>query len=393
MNDDSKVYLELVGLEIEPYKILRQLGASQQQLVSIARALSKEPKILVLDEPTSPLTQKESARLFEILHNLKNQGIACILISHKMEEVFQNADRVAVLRDGKTVAAYSIIETDEQRVVKDMVGREMKNFYPKEQVAVGQTVMEVRNFSVPHPSIPGRKIIDDVSFELKQGEILGIAGLVGAGRSELVNAIFGKDPKLSGEIYIDGKKADIKCPSDAIHYGIALATEDRKKDGIVGNMSIKENITLPLLEKVASHGVLNVKKEQKVSKEYFDNMNIKAPDMETMVQQLSGGNQQKVVLAKWMARNPQILILDEPTRGIDIGAKYEIYKIMMDLVKRGVSIIMISSELPELISMADRIMVISDEKIRGILNAKEYSQEKIMYLSAMSGKNTQNVGD
>ena len=198
---------------------------------------------------------------------------------------------------------------------------------------------------------------------------------------------------LSGEIYIDGKKADIKCPSDAIHYGIALATEDRKKDGIVGNMSIKENITLPLLEKVASHGVLNVKKEQKVSKEYFDNMNIKAPDMETMVQQLSGGNQQKVVLAKWMARNPQILILDEPTRGIDIGAKYEIYKIMMDLVKRGVSIIMISSELPELISMADRIMVISDEKIRGILNAKEYSQEKIMYLSAMSGKNTQNVGD
>ena len=393
MNDDAKEYLELVGLEIEPDKILRQLGASQQQLVSIARALSKEPKILVLDEPTSPLTQKESARLFEILHNLKNQGIACILISHKMEEVFQNADRVAVLRDGKTVAAYSIIETDEQRVVKDMVGREMKNFYPKEQVAVGQTVMEVRNFSVPHPSIPGRKIIDDVSFELKQGEILGIAGLVGAGRRELVNAIFGKDPKLSGEIYIDGKKADIKCPSDAIHYGIALATEDRKKDGIVGNMSIKENITLPLLEKVASHGVLNVKKEQKVSKEYFDNMNIKAPDMETMVQQLSGGNQQKVVLAKWMARNPQILILDEPTRGIDIGAKYEIYKIMMDLVKRGVSIIMISSELPELISMADRIMVISDEKIRGILNAKEYSQEKIMYLSAMSGKNTQNVGD
>lgn len=206
MNDDAKEYLELVGLEIEPDKILRQLGASQQQLVSIARALSKEPKILVLDEPTSPLTQKESARLFEILHNLKNQGIACILISHKMEEVFQNADRVAVLRDGKTVAAYSIIETDEQRVVKDMVGREMKNFYPKEQVAVGQTVMEVRNFSVPHPSIPGRKIIDDVSFELKQGEILGIAGLVGAGRSELVNAIFGKDPKLSGEIYIDGKK-------------------------------------------------------------------------------------------------------------------------------------------------------------------------------------------
>ncbi len=392
MNKNAREYLALVGLDIEPDKILRQLGASQQQLVSIARALSKDPKILVLDEPTSPLTQKESVRLFEILHSLKKKGIACILISHKMEEVFQNADRVAVLRDGKTVAAYPIQETDEQRVVKDMVGREMNNFYPKEQVSIGETVMEVKNFSVPHPSIPNRKIIDDISFELKKGEILGIAGLVGAGRSELVNAVFGKDKKNSGDIYIDGQKADIKNPSDAIHYGIALATEDRKKDGIVGNMSIRENITLPLLEKVSSHGIFNTKKEQQISGEYFKDLNIKAPDMNTAVQQLSGGNQQKVVLAKWIARSPRILILDEPTRGIDIGAKYEIYKIMMDLVKKEISIIMISSELPELISMADRIMVISDEKIRGVLNAEECTQEKIMYLSAMSGKNEQAAG-
>lgn len=384
MNTKAKEYLEMVGLDIEPDDILRQLGASKQQLVSIARALSKDLKILVLDEPTSPLTQKESKILFQILQTLKERGIACILITHKMDEVFQNADRVTVLRDGKCVASYLLEETDEKRIVADMVGREITNFYPKEKVPIGGPIMEVKDFSVPHPSIPNRKIIDNVSFTLHRGEVLGIAGLVGAGRSELVNAIFGKDPRLSGKVIVNDREVQIKSPADAMKHGIALLTEERKKDGIISGMSIRENITLPLLKSVSGKGVLNFRKERELSKKYFESLNVKAPGIDTLLGQLSGGNQQKVVLGKWIAREPQILILDEPTRGIDVGAKYEIYKIIVDLARQGKAIIMISSELPELLSMADRIMVISDQKIRGTLSAEEATQQKIMELSALS---------
>lgn len=387
MNAKAKEYLDLVGLDIEPDDILRRLGASQQQLVSIARALSKDLKILVLDEPTSQLTQKESKILFQILQSLKERGIACILITHKMDEVFQNADRVTVLRDGKSVASYLLEETDEKRIVADMVGREITNFYPKEKVPISGPIMEVKDFSVPHPSIPDRKIIDNVSFTLHKGEILGIAGLVGAGRSELVNAIFGKEPKLSGKVYINGREVQIKSPFDAMKHGMALLTEERKKDGIISGMSIRENITLPLLKMVSQRGVLNFKKERELSGKYFESLNVKAPGTDTLVGQLSGGNQQKVVLGKWIAREPQILILDEPTRGIDVGAKYEIYKIIVDLARQGKGVIMISSELPELLSMADRIMVISDQKIRGTLSAEEATQQKVMELSALSGNN------
>lgn len=387
MNTEAKEYLNRVGLDIEPTEILRRLGASQQQLVSIARALSKNPKILVLDEPTSPLTQKESKILFQILQSLKEKGIACILITHKMDEVFQNADRVTVLRDGKCVASYLLGKTNERQIVADMVGREIKNFYPKEKVGIGKVIMEVKDLSVPHPSIPNRKIIDDISFALHEGEILGIAGLVGAGRSELVNAVFGKDPKLTGAIYINGHEVKIKSPSDAMKNGIALLTEDRKKDGVVNDMSIKENMTLPSLKSVSRNGVLNFRKEKELSQKYFDSLNVKATGIDTLLGQLSGGNQQKVVLGKWIARAPKILILDEPTRGIDVGAKYEIYKIIVDLARQGKGIIMISSELPELLSMADRIMVVSGQKIRGTLNAEEATQQKVMELSALSENN------
>lgn len=384
MDAEARTYLKMVGLQVEPDVPLRQMSASQQQLVSIARALSKDPKILVLDEPTSPLTQKESKMLFGILHSLKEKGIACILITHKMEEVFQNADRVTVLRDGCIISSCQLKDTSEKKIITDMVGREISNYYPKEKAEIGDTVMAVKGFSVPHPSIPNRKIIDNVSFELHKGEILGIAGLVGAGRSELVNAIFGRDPKLSGEVWIEGQKADIKKPADAIRNGIALLTEDRKKDGLVADMTIRENMTMPLLEKVSRNGVMDMKKEKEVSQKYFEELGVKAAGTEAFMRQLSGGNQQKVVLGKWIARDPKILILDEPTRGIDVGAKYEIYKIMVKLAQEGKGIIMISSELPELMSMADRIMVISDRRIRGVLKAGEWSQEKIMELSAMS---------
>lgn len=383
MKADAKYYLDMVGLDIDPDMILRQLGASQQQLVSIARALSKDPQILVLDEPTSPLTGKEADRLFEILHSLKEKGIACILITHKMDEVFTHADRVTVIRDGKTISSHPLTETSSQQIIKDMVGREITNFYPKEKVELGDAVLEVRDFSVRHPSIPDRRIIDNVSFTLHRGEILGLAGLVGAGRSELVNAVFGKDRKLHGTVLLDGREIEIRSPKDAIAGGIALVTEDRKADGMVANMTIAENITLPNLEAISSHGIMKLRKENSFSEKYFKDLMIKAPSMEVLLQQLSGGNQQKVVLAKWMARDLKVLILDEPTRGIDVATKYEIYKIMVSLAKKGVGIIMISSELPELMSMADRIMVISNKKITGTLDSEDFSQEKIMELSAL----------
>lgn len=384
MNNKAAEYLELVGLKIDPTINLRQLSASQQQLVSIARALSKNPQILVLDEPTSPLTKKEADCLFGILHQLKERGIACILITHKMDEVFTHSDRVTVIRDGKTISSHPLQEISSQDIIRDMVGREITNFYPKEKVEIGSTILRVQDISVKHPSIPDKNIIENVSFELHKGEILGLAGLVGVGRSELVNAIFGIKGRVGGEIYIHEKRVNIKSPRDAINCGIALVTEDRKKDGIVAGMSISENITLPNLPLVSAKGIIKLSKERKFSKAFFDELKIKAPSMQTLLQQLSGGNQQKVVFAKWIAHNPEILILDEPTRGIDVGTKYEIYKIIVELAKKGVGIIMISSELPELMSMADRVLVIANTKIMGSLDAEECTQEKIMALSALS---------
>ena len=384
LNADAQACMDMVGLtDVKPDTILRRLSASQQQLVSIARALSKNPRILVLDEPTSPLTNREADKLFEILHTLRDKGIACILITHKMDEVFTHADRVTVIRDGRTISTYPLDQTDRNRIIRDMVGREITNLYPKEAVPIGETILEVSHLSVPHPTIPGRRIIEDVSFKLRSGEILGLAGLVGAGRSEMVNAIFGKDSKVSGEICVAGRSVSIHSPADAMRCGIGLVTEDRKADGIIANMSIAQNITIPSLDKVSKRGIMNLGRERGFSKEFFDALHIKAPSTGTLLQQLSGGNQQKVVFAKWIARDPQILILDEPTRGIDVSAKYEIYRIMVDLARRGIGIIMISSELPELLSMADRIMVISNRHVSGILERDEFSQERVMELAAL----------
>lgn len=383
LNADAKKYLNMVGLSEEPDTILRQLGASQQQLVSIARALSKNPQILVLDEPTSPLTSKEADKLFDILHQLRDMGIACILITHKMDEVFLHSDSVTVIRDGKSISSRLLKDTTSDEIIKDMVGREITNFYPKEIVEIREPILEVRDFTVRHPSIPDRTIIDNASFTLHKGEILGMAGLVGAGRSEFVNAIFGKDKKVKGVTIVEGKEIDIKTPADALRAGIALVTEDRKADGIVAGMSICDNITMPNLKAISKNGILNLKEEETYSKKYFDSLKIKAPSLDSLLQQLSGGNQQKVILAKWMARAPKILILDEPTRGIDVSTKYEIYKIMVNLARQGVGIIMISSELPELMSMSDRIMVISNNSIAGVLESADFSQEEIMSLSAL----------
>jgi len=384
MNNEAMKYLEMVGLDISPSEELRNLSASQQQLISIARALSKNPCILVLDEPTSPLTLNESDNLFRILHKLKEQGMCIILISHKLDEVFDNADCITVLRDGKTISSNNIVDVDRNRVVMDMVGREITSYYPKEIVDIGDVAFEVKNLSVPHPYTANKLIVEDISFQVRKGEILGIAGLVGAGRSESVNALFGKTKKAAGEVFIDGLRVNINKPADAISNGIALLTEDRKADGTVAMLSIKENTTLASLKAVSKSGMLSSKQEREHTKEYFEKVKIKAPSINTLVQQLSGGNQQKVVLAKWLMRRPKVLILDEPTRGVDVGAKYEIYKIMMELVKQGIAIIMISSELPELLSMSDRVIVLAGGGVQGEMEASECTQEIIMQYATLS---------
>ncbi len=382
MNEQTREYLKLVNLDISPTEKLGNLGASQQQLVSIARALSKNPRILVLDEPTSPLTLSESDNLFSILHELKNKGTSSILISHKLEEVFENSDRITVLRDGRTISTYNIADIDQHQVITDMVGREINDMYPKEKVMIGDAVFEIKNFTVPHPYIEKKNIVEEISFYLRKGEILGIAGLVGAGRSETVNAAFGKIQKKTGNVFVEGKEIDIRSPIDAIDAGIALVTEERKTDGIIGIHSIENNSILVSLKNLFPSGIINLKKASNAAMTYFNKMNIKAPNLNTLVQQLSGGNQQKVVLAKWLMKNPKVLILDEPTRGIDIGAKTEIYKIMIDIVKQGGAIIMISSELPELLSMSDRIVVFANGRVSGeVIVDGTVTQEDIMKLA------------
>lgn len=382
MRRETNETLKSVGLEgLNPRIVLRNLSTSQQQLVAIARALRKNPSILLLDEPTSPLTVNESKRLFEILKRLKSEGVSVVLITHKMDEIFENADRIYVIRDGKCVAEHKTEETNQDQIVEEMVGRKFDNYYPKEDVPIGEVIFEVKNITVPHMYIKDKNIVEDVSFSLRRGEILGLAGLVGAGRSELVGGIYGKYPRRGGSVYLNGREIAIKSPEDALKQGIALLTEDRRADGIISELSIRDNIVLASLKRFARLGVMDNKAQNDEAGKIFERLRIKANSMQVPAFSLSGGNQQKMVIAKWLMRNPRIIIMDEPTRGVDVGAKREIYSIMTDLVKRGVSIIIISSELPELISMADRILVIAGGKITGELKRGEFSQNAIMKLA------------
>lgn len=382
MRRETTETLKSVGLEgLNPRIVLRNLSTSQQQLVAIARALRKNPSILLLDEPTSPLTVNESKRLFEILKRLKSEGVSVVLITHKMDEIFENADRIYVIRDGKCVAEHKTEETNQDQIVEEMVGRKFDNYYPKEDVPIGEVIFEVKNITVPHMYIKDKNIVEDVSFSLRQGEILGLAGLVGAGRSELVGGIYGKYPRRRGSVYLNGREIAIKSPEDALKQGIALLTEDRRADGIISELSIRDNIVLASLKRFARLGVMDNKAQNDEAGKIFERLRIKANSMQVPAFSLSGGNQQKMVIAKWLMRNPRIIIMDEPTRGVDVGAKREIYSIMTDLVKRGVSIIIISSELPELISMVDRILVIAGGKITGELKRGEFSQNAIMKLA------------
>ncbi|MDQ0352371.1 ribose transport system ATP-binding protein [Alkalibacillus filiformis] len=367
----TKDYLGQLGVEIDPLVTAGNLSVGQQQMVEIAKALSVNAELIVMDEPTAALTDREIERLFEVIEKLREQGVGIVYISHRMEEIFKICNRVSVLRDGEYIGTRVIGEVEYDELISMLVGRELGTLFPERNVEIGDVRLQVEGLT--------SDVFRDINFEVRQGEILGVAGLMGAGRSEIMQALFGYREIESGNIYIDGKQVKIKKPLDAIKSGIGFVTEDRKEEGLVLSMSVRENFTLPNLNDMSNQTVISNKKENEFVEGKIGQFNVKTSGMEQEVKSLSGGNQQKIVIGKWLGINPKILILDEPTRGVDVGAKKEIYQIMNELTAQGVSIIMISSELPEVLGMSDRILVIHEGQIGGELNRDEADQEKIMY--------------
>jgi ABC-type sugar transport system ATPase subunit len=374
--------LDRVGLDVSPREVVRRMSTSQQQLLCIAKALYRHPHILVLDEPTSALTETETQTLMGIISKLRAEGISCIYISHKLDEVFGIADRVTVLRDGHVISTTPRSEVHPEKIIEDMVGRRIETMYPKVKLPLGEEVLRVEGFVVPS-RIPGKNIVEDVSFGVRAGEILGLGGLVGSGRSELVNAIFGASPRTAGRVLINGKEVSLRSPEDAITHRMGLLTEDRRSSGYVGTMNIRENTTLASFEKIFGRLFIRRAAERESARAYFDQLNVRAPGIETSILSLSGGNQQKVVLAKWLMTQVRILFLDEPTRGIDVGAKVEIYSIMTELARKGVAIVMISSELPELMAMCDRFVVLAKGRTSGNFTSEEISDS--LFMKAATG--------
>jgi putative multiple sugar transport system ATP-binding protein len=377
--------LEKVRLDINPASKVRDLGVGRQQLVEIAKALSKDVSLLILDEPTAALNEDDCENLFALIRSLKEHGVTCVLISHKLKEVIKIADTVTVLRDGQTICTLDASkgEVSESALIKHMVGREINNIYPeRKHLRSEEIVLEARNWNAYDPKL-GRAVLKDMNLKLKKGEILGIAGLMGSGRTELAKSLFGNPDgyEISGELLVKGVAKRLRNPKAAIAAGIAYATEDRKGNGLILIQDVKQNITLANLEEIANRGVIDQNSEVKIATDYKDALNIKTPSVEQMVVNLSGGNQQKVSVAKWLFVKPDVLILDEPTRGIDVGAKYEIYGIMNRLVEQGMSIVMISSELSEILGMSDRIYIVASGRISGELPISEATQEKIMQLA------------
>ncbi|MBU9724730.1 sugar ABC transporter ATP-binding protein [Diplocloster modestus] len=370
MLEKSNEIIQELGANIDASKRVSELSIAEQQIVEIVKAVSEEIKLLIMDEPTAPLTNSEIEKMFDIVERLRKRNVAILYISHRLEEVFRISERTVVLRDGKHVITVPTRDIDRQMLIKYMVGRELGQEYPARTTEIGEVILKADHLINDH--------LKDCSLELKKGEILGLAGLVGAGRTEMARAIFGADPLKSGELTLHGKKVKIKSPEDAISHGIGLITEDRKNQGLLLNQGIDYNVSYANLKSVCRFGVINKKKETQVTKKYVEAMDIKIHSLGQMAKTLSGGNQQKVVLGKWLATNSEILIFDEPTRGIDVGAKSEIYQLMRRLIEEGKSIIMISSEMPELIGMSDRILVMHDGRITGEINDSEVTQEKIL---------------
>lgn len=382
---EAQKMLRKVKLKVNPETLVKDLSVGKQQLVEIAKALSKDVKLLILDEPTAALNEDDSENLLELLKGLKEQGITCIMISHKLKEVISIADKATVLRDGQTICTLDTAEgpISEKIIIQNMVGREIKDIYPKRpNKKIGDKILELSNWSAYDVEL-GREVVKEVDFHIKKGEIVGIAGLMGAGRTELALSIFGNPNsyKLKGELLLNGRKRKFTHTRDAIKAGIAYVTEDRKGNGLFLLQDIKSNVTAANLKGISSNGILNGNEEIKVATEYKKSINIKASSVEQNVGNLSGGNQQKVSLGKWLFVGPKLLILDEPTRGIDVGAKFEIYTIMNQMINEGLSIIMISSELGEVLGMSDRIYVMGEGRIKGEMAIEEADQEKIMQLA------------
>ncbi|MDM9382182.1 sugar ABC transporter ATP-binding protein [Chlorogloeopsis sp. ULAP01] len=376
MEHEAQQVLASLGASFSAHDIVGNLSIAEQQQVEIARALKDKSRVLVMDEPTAALSDRETERLFQVIHKLRNDGIAIIYISHRMEEIYALADRISVLRDGQYIGSLTRDEISPHRLVRMMVGRSMQDFYEHQrQTHLGPVVLEVRNIS-------DERKVQPTSFQLHAGEILGLAGLVGAGRTEVSRLIFGADPKISGEVFLNGKKLEINSPSDAIAAGIGYVPEDRKDQGLFLEMSSRKNIALNRLKQEAKAGIVNWGSVNRTATEAVENFNIRLANLEIRAVDLSGGNQQKLLLARWLAIKPRVLMLDEPTRGVDIGAKSEIYRIMSDLAAQGVAILMVSSELPEVVGMSDRVLVMREGQLVGELDGspdKEITQENIMH--------------
>ena len=377
MYEETEKLLKRVRMDFDPRQKLGTLTVSQMQSVEIAKAVAGNCRVLILDEPTSSLTQNEVEALFRIVEDLKREGVAVVYISHKMDEILRISDEVTIMRDGQYIGTWESKDLTTEFIITKMVGRELTNLYPKRENVPGDVVFEVEDFTSINP-----RSFRHCSFNVRKGEILGVAGLVGAQRTELMEGLFGTRSHTSGTIRYQGKELKIARPKDAIDHGIAMLTEDRRGSGIMGVLSVADNISIASLNKYVDYGfMLNTKKIDQLVEENRQKMSIKTPSGKTLIQSLSGGNQQKVLIGRWLANDPDVLILDEPTRGIDVGAKYEIYCIIADLAKQGKSIIMISSEMGELIGMSDRIMVMCDGRITGFIDGKEANQENIMALA------------
>lgn len=366
MNQEAEEVLKEYGIPFSPRTKVKKLSVAQTQMLEIIKAVRKNADVIIMDEPTSSLTDEESGKLFKIIEELKAKNVAIIYISHRLEEILNLADKITVLRDGEYIKTVEAKGVTQDELVEMMVGRSIDNIYPKEEVAIGDVLFSIKNLC-------SRGIFENISFDVKAGEILGVSGLVGAGRSEIMNAIFGIDKCDAGEVALEGRTLHIQCPKDAIENKIAMVSEDRKEYGLVLCRSIKENVSLPNLKKHHKSIFINQRKEKEEVKEYEQSLGIKCPGIEAKAGSLSGGNQQKVVLAKWLLSQPKVLILDEPTRGIDVGAKFEIYKIMVELARKGIAIIMVSSDLPEVMGMSDRVLVVSKGRITG-----EFSRKQIL---------------
>lgn len=382
--------LRMVGLNESSRTLIKDIGVGKQQLVEIAKALAKNVKLLILDEPTASLNETDSQKLLDLMLEFKSQGMTCIIISHKLNEVSYVADKITVIRDGSTIETLvkGVDDFSEERIIKGMVGRELTDRFPRREPKVGDVSMEVRDWTVFHPLYEGRKVCDRVNINVRRGEVVGISGLMGAGRTELAMSIFGKSygADISGALLMDGAEVHLNSVQDAINHKLAYVTEDRKGNGLILSTPIRENTTLAKMDKISRNKVLDKDLEIQVANEYREKLHTKCASIEQPVGNLSGGNQQKVLLAKWMFADPEVLILDEPTRGIDVGAKYEIYCIINQLVAEGKSVVMISSELPEVLGMCDRIYVMNEGRIVGELPREEASQESIMSCILQSSK-------